>query len=137
MSHPNITYLLNKILDYVHTGSITIDTHPETNNTYIVINEHIVLTILETNTWEEVKKRIDVNMASNPYHTCAMCQNQHLCKLTCTKCAIDWCRDCYIRIFRKGKGIVKCPFCSHTNGRKLSPREIEDGVRQISSKLKY
>jgi transcription elongation factor Elf1 len=56
-------------------------------------------------------------------------------RVTCGKCASEWCVDCYINIFKTNKGIIKCPFCKFMYGQEFPEYMVELGVQQILDSL--
>ena len=68
---------------------------------------------------------------------CSICSTKEIQKrrVTCTKCASDWCVNCYISIFRTNKGIIKCPFCRFAYGEEFPECMVEIGVQQILDSL--
>jgi hypothetical protein len=95
------------------------------------------MTILEENTWDEIKRHIDAKLSNEKSNECSICSTNVIIKrrVSCTKCASDWCIDCYINIFRTKKGIIKCPFCRFTYGNQFPDYMIEIGVQQILDSL--
>ncbi len=91
------------------------------------------MTVLESNTWDEIKRHIDAKMSNEKNDECSICSTKEIQKrrVTCPKCASDWCVNCYINIFRTNKGIIKCPFCRFAYGQEVPDCMVEIGVKQI------
>ena len=102
------------------------------------INKKSIMTVLEENTWQEIKRHIDVKLSNDQSDECSICSTRealNIRRVTCTKCASEFCIDCYIQIFRKNKGNIKFPFCRFTYGHEFPTHMIEEGVRQILDTL--
>ena len=62
--------------------------------------------------------------------TCAICFEG--CKgVACHKCGERFCHECYIKLFTKGIGVITCPFCRSTTGRKITVNQVSSGIREI------
>lgn len=130
--------LLNKIKHYIPNEKINFKKNKITGNLEIIfINKKAVMTILECNTWDEIKRHIDAKINDEKRNECSICATNELQKkrVTCTKCASEWCINCYISIFRTNKGIIKCPFCRFAYGEEFSEDMIEIGIQEIINKI--
>jgi len=139
MSQINRNQLIHKIKDYLPNEKIQFKKHEITGDLQIIfINKKAIITILESNTWDEIKRHIDAKMSNEKNDECSICYTKDIQKrrVTCTKCASDWCGNCYISIFRTNKGIIKCPFCRFAYGEEFPECMVEIGVQQILRKLK-
>ena len=131
--------MIKRIREYIPNEPIQFKKNIYTDNLEIhFINKKEIMTILEDNNWEEIKRHIDVKLSSQRLDECSICYTKealNIRRVTCTKCASEFCIDCYIQIFRKNKGIIKCPFCRFTYGQEFPIYMIEEGVRQILDTL--
>ena len=134
MSKENLNLLIHKINDYLPNEKIQFKKDEITGDLQIIFtNKKAIMTILESNTWDEIKRHIDAKMSNEKNDECSICSTNKIQKgrLTCGKCASDWCINCYISIFRTNKGLIKCPFCRFTYGEVFSDYMIEQGVQEI------
>jgi len=126
--------LVHRIRDYLPNEKIQFKKHEITGDLEIIFtNKKAMMTILDSNTWDEIKRHIDVKMSNERSNECSICSTNEIQKrrVTCTKCANEWCVNCYIRIFRTNKGITKCPFCRYSIGEEFPEYMVEIGVQQI------
>lgn len=96
----------------------------------IIENIKISITIPTNNNWEEITKRIDIQLQSlsndsfsselnrpenNILFDCPICENQKdINIISCNKCAKKWCNLCYINMVQKNienDQTFSCPFC--------------------------
>lgn len=133
--------LIHKIKDYIPNEKIQFNKNELTGDLEIIfVNKKALMTILECNTWEEIKRHIDAKMSNGKNEQCFICfskfsnETQKL-RVSCAKCANDYCVDCYISIFRTNKGMIKCPFCRYTFGVEFPDSMIEIGVQNILYKV--
>jgi hypothetical protein len=128
-----------KIKDYIPNEKIMFNKHKHTNDLQIIFTDKkSMMTVLKENTWDEIKRHIDSKLCNKLSNECSICfTSEQLLKrrVSCPKCAMDWCIDCYIQIFRKNEGVIKCPFCRYTYGHKFPKHMIEIGVQQILGSL--
>jgi hypothetical protein len=131
--------LMRKIKDYLPNELIKFSRHEITGDIQIIFtNRKSIMTVLKDNTWDEIKRHIDAKMNNNQSGECSICSSTEMIKIrrvSCPKCACDWCVDCYINIFRTNKGIIKCPFCRYSYGQQFLDHMVEMGVQQILSSL--
>jgi len=136
---PSHEQLINKIKNYLPNEELRFKTHKITGDLQIIFtNKKAIMTILEDNTWDEIKHHIDTKMSNSKSDECSICstkETKQTQRVTCTKCASDWCVDCYINIFRENKGIIKCPFCRFTYGQQMSDYMVNMGVQQILNRV--
>jgi hypothetical protein len=136
MSQINRNQLIHKIKDYLPNEKIQFKKHEITGELQIIFtNKKAIMTVLESNTWDEVKRHIDAKMSNEKNGECSICSEIQKRRVTCTKCASDWCVNCYISIFRTNKGIIKCPFCRFAYGEEFPECMVEIGVQQILDSL--
>jgi len=137
MSKSNCNQLIHKIKDYLPNEKIQFKKHEITGDLQIIFtNKKAIITILESNTWDEIKRHIDAKMSNEQKNECSICStNEIQKKITCTKCASELCVNCYVSIFRINKGIIKCPFCRFTYGQEMPDFMVEMGVQQILGRL--
>jgi len=138
MSQINRNQLIHRIKDYLPNEKIQFKKHEITGDLQIIFtNKKAIMTVLESNTWDEIKRHIDAKMSNEKNDECSICSTKEIQKrrVTCTKCASDWCVNCYISIFRTNKGIIKCPFCRFAYGEEFPEYMVEIGVQQILDSL--
>jgi len=138
MSKSNFNQIIHKIKDYLPYEKIQFKKHEITGDLQIIFtNKKAIMTILESNTWDEIKRHIDAKMNNEQKNECSICSTNEIQKkrVTCTKCASEWCVNCYVSIFRTNKGIIKCPFCRFTYGQEMPDYMVEMGVQQILGRL--
>jgi len=138
MNQINSNQMIHKIKDYLPNEKIQFKKHEITGNLQIIFtNKKAIITILESNTWDEIKRHIDAKMNIEKNDECYICSTKEIQKrrVTCTKCSSDWCVNCYINIFRTNKGIIKCPFCRFAYGEEFPEYMVEIGVQQILNSL--
>ena len=126
--------LIHKIKAYLPNEKIQLKKHEITGDLQIIFtNKKAIMTVLESNTWDEIKRHIDAKMSNEKNDECSICSTKEIQKrrVTCNKCASDWCVNCYISIFRTNKGIIKCPFCRFAYGEEFPEYMVEIGVQQI------
>lgn len=93
----------------------------EDNVTEIIIEPESV--------WSKIKSSIDeifINLKR-----CSICKNIPMDLEHCDRCHKEWCTPCHIDIFKTGKGIVTCPFCSFYYGEKLTHSQIKNAIKKI------
>ena len=138
MSELNYNQLVHKIIDYLPNEKIHFKKNDITGYLEIIFtNKKAIMTIIENNTWDEIKRHIDVKMSNERNDECYICSTEGLKKqrVTCPKCASEWCVNCYVSIFRTNKGIIKCPFCRFAYGQENPEYIVEIGVQQILNRL--
>lgn len=130
----NANNLVRRVIEYLPDETLKFN-RKDGNPLIFFSNRGAVLTILEENTWDEVRRRIDSVMSNDRCITniriCSICSNRQNEMVACAKCAKDSCIDCYINIIRTNKGFSKCAFCRYTMGRQVPDHEIEEFVEQI------
>ena len=140
MNKPTRNVLIHQISSYLPKEKIQFQINKVTKNIEIIFTDKkAIITILEDNTWDEIKHHIDAKISKDKTDECSICSTEEIQKrrVTCTKCASDWCTDCYINIFRVNKGIIKCPFCRFTYGEEFPDCMIETGVKEIVNTIRY
>ena len=134
MNNNNQNIILHKIKDYIPNEKIQFKKHKITGQLELwFLDKNAIMTIPKEDTWDEIKRHIDAKMSIEKQIECSICSTKTIqfCRVSCNKCASDWCIDCYINIFRTNKGIIKCPFCRYSYGNRLPDNMIEIGVKQI------
>ena len=101
---------------------------------FMNIENIIKIALLPDETWNQIKSNIDdklntigFNQLSKPYaiEYCELCSRNIRAKASCNFCHKICCIECYIDSFKKGKGIIKCGFCSKKFGVKCADEYIE------------
>ena len=76
----------------------------------------------------------------NDTQICPICVSKYSgarANVSCTNCAVAYCSACYINIYRVGRGIIVCPFCRHTYGRRVvNSRVLEYGISEIRRRVR-
>ena len=101
----------------------------------IIGNNNSKITILPTNTWAEITRHIDKKIAGFTSEDCTICCNPKQNNISCVKCSNDLCGECYINLFKRGKGIITCPHCRFSFGRNIPESLMELCIDDIRSKL--
>jgi len=138
MSESNRNQLIHKIKDYLPNEKIQFKKHEITGDLQIIFTDKkAIMTILDSNTWDEIKRHIDAKISNKNNDNCSICSTDELKnrRVTCTKCASEFCVTCYINIFRTNKGIIKCPFCRFAYGQEYPDYMIEVCIQKILDSL--
>ena len=96
---------------------------PETTYVEIVINNNSKITILPGSNWKEIKRHIDkkiIVQRNGISEGCIICYEKIRNNVTCPKCSNNYCGECYINLFKKGKGVITCPHCRYSIGNTMS-----------------
>ena len=112
--------------------------NPETLYIEIVINNNSKITLLPDNNWKEIKRHIDkkiIVQCNGISEDCIICCKSIQQNVTCPKCSNNYCGECYINIFKNGKGVITCPHCRHSHGDTMSKSDIQNAVNVIRHKL--
>ncbi len=131
--------IVHKIMDYVKNQKIQFS-KCDYNDKYLNVrftsktNYCVKVTIMDDDTWDEIKRRIDSRLNYKKERDCSICSNTFENKIKavhCKKCSVVYCTDCYINIFRTNKGIIKCPFCRFEFGDIYPAYMVEIAVQEI------
>ena len=126
--------IIHKIKEYMPNENITFRRHEITDNVEVVFRQSVI-TILDTNTWDEIKRHIDAKLNMNKDIDCSICcEDMKNKRVSCPKCANYWCIKCYINIYKINKGLIKCPYCRFEYGEEQCDDLLELGVREIIKK---
>ena len=130
--------ILHKIKEYIPNEDISFRRNPHTGDVELVFHRiKAVLSILDTNTWDEIKRHIDAKLNSKNNNSCSICLgDMSVKKVSCPKCANYWCIQCYIDIFKVNRGIIKCPYCRFQYGNEYPDELVELGVQEIKMKMR-
>lgn len=114
----------------------------------VQIGSNIMITILPTNNWINIKKDIDSKInnmnqfdyhnSNNKFNLCRLCKLEIEIKTECNKCKKSSCIECYIKNFKKNKGIIKCDNCNFSFGQKTPDSYIDiliDDIREKANKM--
>ena len=130
--------IFHKIKEYIPDEEIIFRRHPITKDIEIVfIKTRAIMTVLKNNTWDEIKRHIDLKMKKIDIHDCSICFTDEGMKkrvVSCPKCSNYWCINCYIDIFKTNKGLIICPFCRYTYGYVQDDHAIKIGIEQMLNK---
>ena len=93
------------------------------------------IVIIKENTWKDIDKTIE-QIITEKYknNDCSICFNEIKINVRCNFCRKNWCVDCYINLFKTGKGIIKCPFFRYEYRYLMNKEQICAGVRSIRIK---
>jgi hypothetical protein len=137
MSELNRNQLIHKIKEYLPNETIRFKKHEITGDLEIWFPlKNSIMTISDGNnffSWDEIRRHIDAKMSNAKSEDCSICLTPEIQKVrvSCPKCANNWCMNCYVSIYRTNKGLMKCPFCRWTYGKKVPEHIVEMGVQQI------
>lgn len=96
-------------------------------------DSEIGLSILPRSKWQHIKARLNSDIL-NLTIDCSLCSMEMDNKrVACNSCGCLICANCYITLYKKGKGIIKCNSCSSQHGRICSRKEIEEGIKLLQS----
>lgn len=102
----------------------------------IIINNQSKITILRDNTVSEILKHIKTKLDSTwQKQNCDICFEKINKRVSCSKCSNYYCSNCYINIFKTGKGIITCPFCRYSYGTKMNDFMLPMAIKEIKYKL--
>lgn len=102
----------------------------------VTINEEGTVTILPDNNWKEIKRNICKKLSKDyKDNQCCICFDNIKKNVSCNKCSNGWCGNCYISLFRSGKGIIKCPHCRFTFGINVPESMMETCINEIKDKM--
>lgn len=135
----NSNYIIHKIKEYIPNELIQFKKHEITGDLQIHFPKYgAIMTVSDDDTWEQIKRHINKKISNQIDHECSICMTSETIKIrkvSCAKCASDWCIDCYINIFRINKGIIICPYCRFSYGNEFPDNMIEIGIQQILSTI--
>ena len=128
--------LVRHILNYLSDAKIKFRKNPETGHVELLLTEHQAqLTIFKDDNWDDLKRCIDRKMSRDKDVDCSIClEDMRGQRVSCPKCANDWCIDCYINIYKHNKGIIRCPYCRFEYGEEYPEGLIDIGVNEILKK---
>lgn len=112
--------------------------NPETLYIEIVINNNSKISLLPDSNWKEIKRHIDkkiIVQRNGISQDCIICCETIQKNVTCPKCSNNYCGECYINLFKNGKGVITCPHCRYTYGNTMSEYNIQLGVNEIKHEL--
>ena len=97
---------------------------------YLIIEDIIKIGLLPGENWNQIKSNIDrklklVMYNGNNVKCCELCSQDIKAKASCNFCHKICCIECYIDTFKKGKGIIKCGFCSKKFGVRCKTEYID------------
>jgi len=112
--------------------------NPDTLIVEIIINKAVKISILPNNTLKDIKRHIDKkisNQHNGVSEDCIMCCEKIQNNVTCSKCSNNYCSECYINLFKIGKGIIKCPHCRFEIGEIMPDYMIPICIEDIRFKI--
>ena len=104
----------------------------------VIINNNSKITLLPDSNWNEIKRHIDkkiIVQRDGIVENCIICCEAIQKNVTCPKCSNNWCSECYINIFKHGKGVITCPHCRYSFGNTMPEYMIKLEVDEIRHKL--
>ena len=131
----------NLILKVYRNDKFDFIRNPETLYIEVVINNTSNIILLPDNNWNEIKRHIDKkiifqrNKRNDILEDCIICCESIQKNVTCPKCSNNWCGDCYINLFKTGKGVITCPHCRFSFGDRMCEDMIQIAVNEIKYKL--
>ena len=128
----------NLILKVYRNDKFDFIRNPQTLYIEVVINNISNITLLPDNTWNEIKRHIDKKIIverNGISQNCIICCEKIQKNVTCSKCSNNYCGECYINLFKSGKGVITCPLCRYSYGNTMSEYMIQMGVNEIKHKL--
>jgi len=128
----------NLILTFYRNYKIDFIRNPETLYIEVVINNISNITLLPDNNWNEIKRHIDkkiIVLCNGILEDCIICCESIQKNVTCPKCSNNWCGECYINLFKNGKGVITCPHCRFSFGNRMPEDMIQMAVNEIKYKI--
>ena len=113
--------LIVKLIKNFYSGEKIKFQEPKGLDLYTVqIGSGIKITIMPDDTWISIKKNIDSKLynLNKSNNICRLCELEMEIKTECNQCKKSCCIECYIKNFRKNKGIIKCDNCNFSFGQK-------------------
>ena len=105
----------------------------------LLIDGVCTITLMPDNSLKEITRHVDKKIERLTQcvnvDKCIICDDIIATNVTCTKCANNWCGDCYINLFKSGKGVIKCPHCRFSFGMEMSEEMVEMGIIEIKLKI--
>lgn len=123
----------NLILQKYKNDEFIFKRNLETYFIEIIINNNNIITLLPDDSWKQIQRHINKKL-NYIIEDCSICFNEIKTNVSCNKCGNNWCRDCYINIFRINKGIIKCPHCRFEFGKEIPYYMIEICINEIKNK---
>lgn len=111
------------------------------NRNEVIINADLpgkssLITIMPFNNWREIKRNIDKKIAGFS-GDCVICCEKIKTNVSCPKCSNGYCGECYLQLYKRGRGVVSCPHCRYSHGEIASDAELLFGEVEIKVKLGY
>lgn len=115
---PNIKFLIEE--SEIDDNLVIIHFNPNRLSYYLDNISHLEL----------LKNNIMKIISGNADDKCAVCFELFEIGSLCQKCSRSICSACFINIFRKNNGIVKCPFCRDSYGIRLSDEATDEYIQK-------
>lgn len=137
--HKKCDVIKKLILKEFVNHAFAFDVNPINLHFQVTVNNYSKFTVLEDNTWGEIKRNIikriklQKNGLTDP---CPICYDIIEKNTTCNRCSNSYCNKCYINLFKHGQGIVTCPHCRYSIGVKIPEWAIPLGVMEIKNNFK-
>ena len=123
--------LIKKYLGKNHNviGGIHFNTMQDKSIVVIVPEKRIRFTAVNGKSWTDIKKYIDkifedLTNATQPQE-CGICCEPYPVFIGCAQCHNKCCLKCQVSILRRNSGLLVCPYCNNTVGRKVPPVCVE------------
>ena len=125
----------NLILKNYTNSTFEFIRNPDTLCIEVVINNNSKISLLPDNTWDEIKRHINKKIRGFDGDDCPICYSNIEKAVSCARCSNNWCGECYIKIFKQGKGVITCPHCRYSYGNTMPEYMLKMGVDEIKHKL--
>jgi len=136
-----VQYLIQIILDYVPKNTTLIFKPSITGLLYMEFPDNFgELTIIENNTWDEIKRNIKIKLQFKPMkttETCPVCMEEVVIYVPCNKCTNHTCTKCYTDIIKINKGLYVCPFCRNEIGRLMDDEQLKWFCERLEENIRY
>jgi hypothetical protein len=135
--YENKCAIIKKIIEQKYSDvNFIYDVNDDSGLIEIIINNQSKMTILRDNTVSEIlrhiKTKLDITWKEQD---CGVCFEKINKRVSCPKCSNYYCSNCYINIFKTGKGIIACPFCRYSYGTMMTDLILSLAVEEIKYKL--
>jgi len=124
------------ILDKFIYENITFKRDNKTLYVEIIINLNSKVTIYPNSTLYEIFINVS-EIIANRTTDCINCNKRINKNVSCLYCFNDYCINCYIKLFERGKGIIICPKCLKLSGFIISDHILKTSIEEIIKQLDY
>jgi hypothetical protein len=90
----------------------------------------IILSIPNSSSWVNIQKCIETRLQIENKQECSICfyentDSMYSSRIFCIQCVGEWCLNCHLLWLIKNGGVVICPFCRHSNGKRIPSHLLE------------